>query len=105
MAMLPDPRPAAVPPQGTKAATRASLAMAVAAALRADDPAEALRLLREKTGLGLKLAKDPVAPPGTSTSAATTGLAPGEVPRSNSSRWLAAVLVAAAFLAYRIFGR
>jgi hypothetical protein len=103
--MLPDPRAAQVPSQGKKAGTPASIAMALAAALRAEDPTEALRLLREKTGLGLKLAKDPVAPPASKPSAVTNGLAPGEVPRSNSSRWLAAVIVAAAFLAYRIFGR
>ena len=95
------------PAQATKAATPHSLpmAVAVAAALRTEDPAKALRLLREKTGLGLKPAKDAAEPVGSKAPAGTSGLAPGEVPRSNNSRWLAAVLVAAAFLAYRIFGR
>lgn len=93
------------PAQATKAATPDSLPMAVAAALRTEDPAKALRLLREKTGLGLKLAKDAAEPVGSKAPAGTSGLAPGEVPRSNHSRWLTAVLVAAAFLAYRIFGR
>ena len=93
------------PAQGAKAATLASLPMAVAAALRTDDPAQALRLLREKTGLGLKLAKDAAEPLGSKALTGSSGLAPGEVPRSNNSRWLTAVLVAAAFLAYRIFGR
>ena len=93
------------PARATKAATPDSLPMAVAAALRTEDPAKALRLLREKTGHGLKLAKDAAEPVGSKAPAGTSGLAPGEVPRSNNSRWLAAVLVAAAFLAYRIFGR
>src|SRR5450755_448285 len=62
------------PAQGARAATLASLPMSVAAALRTDDPAAALRLLREKTGLGLKLAKDAGEPTGSKAPAATNGL-------------------------------
>ncbi|MEO8526920.1 MAG: hypothetical protein ABI460_19485 [Caldimonas sp.] len=79
--------------------------MALAAALRAEDPAEALRLLRDKAGLGPKPVSDPVEPTGSKDPPATNGLAPGEVPRSDNSRWLTVVLAAAAFLVYRMFVR
>jgi len=94
------------PAPGTKAGAPASLPMTLAAALRTDDPEQALRLLREKIGLGAEAAKDAVKPVGNEAArAGSSGLAPGEVPRSSNSLWRAVLLAAAAFLVYRLFGR
>jgi len=80
-------------------------------ALARGNKIEAIRLLRAKTGLGLKEAKDAVdriaasMPPRPVTSTpgrATrpTGLAPGEVPRSGGVLWRVIVVVALTLLAY-----
>jgi len=83
----------------------ASLPPAVVAALQQGNKIEAIRLLREKTGLGLKDAKDAVESfRGPSTTAA--GLrAPGEVPRSTRGAWLLAALAAIAAVGYFLFSR
>jgi ribosomal protein L7/L12 len=76
---------------------------------------EAIRLLREQTGLGLKQANDavgayadaapasvPVVPPATATA---TALAPGEVPPSGSAArlWVWVALAIAGVLLYRLW--
>ena len=87
---------------------------AVVDALRKGNKIEAIRLLREKSGLGLKEAKDvidraPMQPSAIKQSVpnmsapptALPGLSPGEVPQTKGSRWwIAAVIVAGAMLYY-----
>ena len=89
----------------------------VAAALSRGDKIDAIRLLREATGLGLKEAKDVVdvyqgskLPTPTPTSASTptskrTGLAPGQVPASGSQTWVALTLLGLALAASYFFLR
>ena len=78
---------------------------AFAAASQEGGRIAAIRRLRETTGLGLRKAKDVVDSAGRAVQAASGRHAPGEVPRSRTGVWLAAVLVAAAILAYFLFGR
>jgi ribosomal protein L7/L12 len=87
-------------------AEMAALPFAVAAALRKGDKLEAIRLMREKGGLGLKEAKDAVeAHASEQDGAADYHRAPGEVPRRGGAGWLILVLaiVALALLARRLF--
>ena len=77
---------------------------AFAAASQEGGRIEAIRRLRETTGLGLREAKDVVDSSGRAARAASSRHAPGEVPRSRTGIWLAAVLVAAGILAYFLFG-
>jgi len=89
-------------------ASMISLPFAVAAALKAGNKLEAIRLMREQGGLGLKEAKDAVETFDRQDSAAgPADGAPGEVPRSRAGFWLVAALVAAALvlLARYLFGR
>ncbi len=74
----------------------------VVQALQQGNKIEAIKLLREHTGLDLKEAKDMVeaSPYASSSAGRQTGLAPGEVPRSrNHLVWIIALVVLAA-LAY-----
>jgi ribosomal protein L7/L12 len=87
-------------------AAMAALPFAVAAALRKGDKLEAIRLMREKGGLGLKEAKDAVEAYGPEQGAAADyHRAPGEIPRRGGAGWLVFVLVvvALALLARRLF--
>ena len=76
----------------------------MAAALRKGERLEAIRLMRETAGLGLKEAKDAVDAFTREQSAADRDRAPGEVPRRSGSGWLVLilVLVAVALLARRL---
>jgi ribosomal protein L7/L12 len=67
----------------------------VADALRRGDKVEAIKLLRLQTeGLELKDAKAMIEAFGASLRAgAASGLAPGEVPRSESGKWVLALLI------------
>ena len=76
-----------------------------AAASQEGSRIEAIRRLREQTGLGLKEAKDTVDSSRPAAHAGSNQHAPGEVPRSSTGIWLAAVLAAAAVLVYFLFGR
>jgi len=87
---------------GPTAAPLASLPPEVAAAMKQGNKIEAIRMLREKTGLGLKEAKEAVESIQTDTSSLR---APGEVARSGIGMWLVAALVAVAVLAYVVFRR
>lgn len=72
----------------------------VAGALHRGNKIEAIRLLREHTGLGLKEAKDAIDASQQEPSAGMGKLAPGEVPRSNSVIWWIVVLAVACIAAY-----
>ena len=84
-------------------------------ALSRGDKIDAIRLLREATGLGLKEAKDVVGvyqgsklptPTPTPTSASKrTGLAPGQVPASGSQTWVVLTLLGLALAASYFFLR
>ena len=71
----------------------------VRAALQAGNKIEAIRLLRDHTGLGLKEAKDAVEAAGVRHTAQVTG-APGEMPRSGNSGWLLLAIAVAVVVAY-----
>lgn len=91
---------------------------AVVDALRKGNKIEAIRILREKSGLGLEEAKDvidraPMQPSAIKQSVpnmsapptALPGLSPGEVPQTKGGRWwIAAVIVAGAVLYYVLSG-
>ncbi|WP_088280686.1 ribosomal protein L7/L12 [Ideonella sp. A 288] len=68
---------------------------AVVTALAHGHKLEAIRLLREHSGLGLKEAKDAIEASPLSMVAGSGGLSPGEVPRSRDSVWpLVAAVIA-----------
>jgi ribosomal protein L7/L12 len=111
-----------LPAAGRSAAQHAPLPDDVRHALDRGNKIEAVRLLREKTGLGLKESKDAIErlaatrvsgspqsaatggmrPPASASNAPTrpTGLAPGEVPRSGGVLWRVVVGLALSLLAY-----
>jgi len=69
-------------------------------ALRRGNKIEAIKLLRLKTGLGLKEAKDAIDASGVVPAAGTTRLAPGEVPRSSGRLWFVVAVAAVAIVVY-----
>ena len=93
------------PVAATKAAAPGSLQKAVANALRTDDSEAALRALREKMRQGVEAAKAAVGSSASKATAATNGLAPGEVPKSSNRLWLVAVFIAVVLLLRLVFGR
>ena len=98
-------QPVRPPPSASAAPTSvppASVPPAVLAALHQGHKIEAIRLLREHSGLGLKEAKDVVdaLPQPAASAQGHNGLAPGEMPRSGSVLlWVVLALLGAA-LAY-----
>jgi hypothetical protein len=76
---------------------------AVVAALRRGDKIEAIRLLRQATGVGLKEAKDTVESFQSENPGQLGQRSPGQVPKSSVSIWLIAALAALAILAYVFF--
>jgi ribosomal protein L7/L12 len=83
-----------------------SLPPEVLAALRQGKKVEAIRLMRAKTGLGLKAAKDAVEQahqPG--PAGAVDQLSPGEVAKSGVGGWVVVVLLALAGVGYYLFSR
>jgi ribosomal protein L7/L12 len=79
----------------------------VRAALERGNKVEAIRLLRQQTGLGLREAKDQVelmaaalAARSTVHDPGTAGLAPGEVPRSSYGGWWAALVALVLLVAW-----
>lgn len=81
------------------------LPAAVVEALRQRKKAEAIRRLRERTGLGLKDAKDAVDVFQDAERTKSAGLAPGEVPRSGSAvRWAALLAIAGLVVYYFLRG-
>ncbi len=91
--------------------TEASLPGNVQAALAQGNKIEAIRLLREATGLGLKDAKDRIdaavargrRSASSSTPNATPGLSPGEVARPRGGPWALLAVLAALVLAYLVY--
>jgi hypothetical protein len=77
-----------------------SLPADVLEALRRGNKIEAIKRLREQTGLGLKEAKDAVEASGVMPAAKSSTLAPGEVPRSTARVWLIIAVIAAALVVY-----
>lgn len=89
-------RPVAMP----STASPRSLPAAVSDALQRGNRVEAVRLLREKTGIGLKEAKDVVDASAKLSNAKRDALSPGEVPRSDAQAGWIAALAVAGVLAY-----
>jgi ribosomal protein L7/L12 len=73
------------------------------AALEQGNKIEAIRLLRERTGLGLKEAKQAVESVQAESQGSPSLRSPGEVAKSSNTFWLVAALVALAVLAYLVF--
>jgi len=82
-----------------------SLPAPVRDALSKGNKIEAIRLLREQTGLGLKEAKDAVEAFEDAQPATADGLAPGEVSRSGSRAWPMVLLILVIVAGYYFFGR
>ena len=72
----------------------------VAAAMQQGNKLEAIRLLREHTGIGLKEAKEAVESIGRRSSAQAGAGSPGEVPRSGGRMGLVVAFIGAALLVY-----
>ena len=88
-----------------RAALPEALPPPVAAALLQGDKVGAIKLMREHAGLGLKEAKDAIERSPERLAAPSSGLSPGEVPRSGGpGRWLLIVAIVVAVL-YIAFGR
>jgi ribosomal protein L7/L12 len=93
------PRPANT--AATRPATSfTNLPADVVDALQRGRKIEAVRLLRQHTGLGLKDAKDAIDRAGIAASIQAGDLSPGEVPRSTLGNWLAVAAVAAVVAYY-----
>jgi ribosomal protein L7/L12 len=86
------------------AASDGSLPCSVVVAMRRGQKIEAIKLLREQTGLGLKEAKEAVEGYQGKADAAAGQRSPGEVPRSGRFAWVAA-LVVIALVAYYFLRR
>jgi len=82
-----------------------TLPFAVTHALRSGNKLEAIRLMREKGGLGLREAKDAVDAFERENSAGAGQASPGEVPRSKGGLWLLLIVIAAALAGYYYFVR
>jgi ribosomal protein L7/L12 len=90
------------PARASRAAAVGRLPPSVASKLQRGDKIEAIKLLRERTGLGLKEAKDWIeASPQRHLNALRT-LSPGEVPRSGNTMWWLIALVIAGAAAYSL---
>lgn len=85
--------------------TASTLPPEVLSALQQGKKIEAIRLLREKTGLGLKDAKEAVEFIQAKGDGMPAFRSPGEVAKSSNTLWLAAALVALVVLGYLVFGR
>ncbi len=75
----------------------------VVAALQRGDKIEAIKLLREHTGLGLKEAINAVHSFLVGTGAMTSNLSPGEIPRSGNALWWITALIIASAGAWYLF--
>ncbi|HEX2543189.1 MAG TPA: hypothetical protein VHM00_19160 [Caldimonas sp.] len=93
---MPPPIPPQEPPRRAKRPDRRGTLLADA--LRAGRTREAIRALREKTGLGFEQARDAVE--GSHRSDPHSGLSPGEVPRRTGWGRTVVVLLLLLALAY-----
>jgi ribosomal protein L7/L12 len=80
------------------------LPFAVSAALRQGNKTEAIRLLREKAGLGLKQAEEAVASLEEKGSEEKGQFSPEKTNESGIGFWFFVALVALAYLGYHFFG-
>jgi len=94
-------------PPRPSVASMLSLPFAVSSAVKQGRKIEAIRLLREQGGLGLKEAKDAVEAVEREQATGTDDRSPGEVPRSRGVFWLVAIglLAALALFARQLFER
>lgn len=94
-----------MPVQGTgfPSAFGSKLPPAAVEVLRRGNKLEAIRLLREHSGIGLKEAKDAVDAFHRNSTTTIGVLSPGEVPRSTGSYWWIAALVVGALAALAFF--
>jgi hypothetical protein len=93
---------------GPGAGSMGWLPSALAAALRSDDPADALRSMRDSmiaTAAPAKVVDTPATPKPPTAPNVPSGLAPGEVPRSNNRLWLTVLAVALVLLLHLAFRR
>jgi len=84
------------------------LPTALAAALRSEDPADALRSMRDSmiaAAAPAKAVDKPATPKPPAAPTVPSGLAPGEVPRSNNRLWLTVLAVALVLLLHLAFRR
>ena len=84
------------------------LPTALAAALRSEDPADALRSMRDSmiaAAAPAKAVDKPATPKSPTAPNVPSGLAPGEVPRSNNRLWLTVLAVALVLLLHLAFRR
>ena len=84
------------------------LPTALAAALRSEDPADALRSVRDSmiaAAAPAKAVDKPATPKPPAAPTVPSGLAPGEVPRSNNRLWLTVLAVALVLLLHLAFRR
>ena len=91
--------------QATPGASTGRLSTVLAAALRADDPAAALRSIRGQIASGSTSAEAVDKPATAGAPDLPNGLAPGEMPRSSNRLWLIALVGALALLLHLAFGR
>lgn len=84
----------------TPVAPASTLPPAVAAALRRGNKIDAIKLLREHTGLGLKEAKDAIDAFHLGARTRDGKLGPGEVSRSTSAVWWMVAIAVAGVAAY-----
>ena len=80
----------------------------LAAALRSEDPADALRSMRDsmiEAAAPTRAVDKPAQPKPPTTPSLPSGLAPGEVPRSNNRLWLTVLAVALVLLLHLAFRR
>jgi DNA-binding transcriptional MerR regulator len=77
----------------------------VVEALKRGQKIEAIRLMREQTGLGLKEAKDAVDGYEVAHRDPLSGLSPGQVSETGSGIWWVVALVLACLVAYLVFRR
>jgi hypothetical protein len=89
---------------GPRVASAGWLPTALAAALRSEDPADALRSMRDSM-IAAAPAKAVDKPKSSTAATVPSGLAPGEVPRSNNRLWLTVLAVALVLLLYLAFRR
>ena len=94
-------------PGPSEVKSKAAMPATVADALKQGNRIEAIRRLREQTGMGLKEAKDAVELQAHVHQSTPGGLSPGQVPDSPRALWwtVGLLVVAAAFLAYFLMRR
>ena len=94
--------------RGPGVSPAAWLPTVLAAALRSEDPADALRSMRDsmiEAAAPTRAVDKPAQPKPPTTPSLPSGLAPGEVPRSNNRLWLTVLAVALVLLLHLAFRR